>query len=1121
MFGISSPIVNMNSAFNDSVSESKIEQVLAECAALTRANDPRRALNAGRMIETAHLGQPRVLARVARMYSDLGMQDESARVLRGLQSSVRPSGAVPASGAPATAAMRPSGAVPRHALHDSGDLPSFDDDTEQTEAKSFAEFGPGLPGVPTLLSSAPPPPKRPGSVAQHSGVPAAPSQLPPPPVRGARSSSVPPPQRSAPPPGATLPPPPQRRATIQASPPPPPERMDALPPPPIRSTAAQAFAASSSLPPPPAPAQARSALPPPPGPSATPALPMAGAAPLPVSSVPPPPVRVSYGASSVPPPGPKPMSSAPLPGAFPSAGLSLPPPPSYDMPPGVGGGEWDFDDDDNEPTRSFAPRLVAPGARRAPSDQTPTPASTWDSAMREGLHVLRDKTRDSFAELKRVSGDTYEHLKQKGGDSFEQLKKKSGDTFAQLKQKSGEQLRRISSRPPPPNAASMPAAAQLHGVAPLPGAPRLPGDPLPTRAVATQVLRSPGRAVTEAYDQRDLGRSRFGTTRTKALALAAVAGLGLFFLHRHTRQHQDALENDLVQARPLLWSTDVGDVEKVSEHLGQSFEPTLYGGMANAVAGFFGADRAPFASLEPEAQLLALRQYAVLRLLDPKTDPKKLDGLLDAVKAAQVPAEKIRFAELLPALEAEPGAGADHEKLDASLREDPLALLVSGILLERVGKIELAAERYQAAQKAEADWHLPGVYAARLALLTQGADAGKPQVEKLREAARVDPNLAVVSRGLNALSWVVDATRVRELPDAAKLAQAEQARLPPVLAQVPSLVELVQAMLDEDDDLKSRLVKAIEQADGPALLVQLAGFAAATNHEELVDDAIERVQTFAKGYTPAKALAARMQLSKGDFAAARQTAKAAGLDVSGIDAVEAYENQDAKNLARAIDAMPSADKDKPEYAAILLAEGILNGHQYPNASELEGVMQSNGLWAGLIAADAALDQGDLKRAQAIIKTWAENERTPLHQIRVARYERYKGRTRTAVNLSEKALEQATTSSRALIEHLSALLSDDRLPDAVKLFSDALYKDMLKPYERWVDALLIGKDKGWMAANVITSYLQPPTRKEALGLQLLGLRAMCVAGDPRAGVYLKRLGADVPENPDYLLAKSEY
>ena len=116
----------MNSVFNDSVSESKIEQALAECAALTRVNDPRRALNIGRMIETAHPGQPRVLARVARMYSDLGLADESARVLRGLHT-----------------AVRPSASAPRRPVDDVGELPSFADD-EPTQAKSFDELTRGL-----------------------------------------------------------------------------------------------------------------------------------------------------------------------------------------------------------------------------------------------------------------------------------------------------------------------------------------------------------------------------------------------------------------------------------------------------------------------------------------------------------------------------------------------------------------------------------------------------------------------------------------------------------------------------------------------------------------------------------------------------------------------------------------------------------------------------------------------------------------------------------------------------------------------------------------------------------------------------------------------------------------
>src|SRR5690606_587109 len=122
--------------------------------------------------------------------------------------------------------------------------------------------------------------------------------------------------------------------------------------------------------------------------------------------------------------------------------------------------------------------------------------------------------------------------------------------------------------------------------------------------------------------------------------------------------------------------------------------------------------------------------------------------------------------------------------------------------------------------------------------------AAKPELEALREAARVDPNLGVPSRALNALSWVVDSGRSRELPDTAKLAAPEQASLPPVLSQVPELVKLVEAMLEEDDALKERLSTAIRQADGPALLVELAGFAASVNQDELVDDAIDRVQEF-------------------------------------------------------------------------------------------------------------------------------------------------------------------------------------------------------------------------------------------------------------------------------------
>lgn len=753
--------------------------------------------------------------------------------------------------------------------------------------------------------------------------------------------------------------------------------------------------------------------------------------------------------------------------AAPAAPLRLPPPPGFDDPGGqgtAGAGEWDFDDDDDEPTRAFNPGMVPRGGIAS------APAPTAPLQLRSSAPPDAD-------------GAGWR-------DRVQQLRTKAVESFEELKKKSGDQLRKLSSRPPPPAAVSV--------------------QPVAVQAEAPDFRR--GR----------LAQFKPKKARAALLAAAVVAAVVLVWWHRDTRQRQEALENDLTQARPLLWSSDVNEVKKISTYLDQSFEVTSYGSLANGFASTLGFSEEPlFVSLEPEAEVLALRQYTVLRLLDPSTDPKLLEKRVSALKETEAPQERVGFVKLLPALEGKPDDAEEAEELDTATKKDPVALLLSGILLERVGRVEEAAKRYVMAGEAEPVWHLPKVYRARLALLTRGAQGAKPELEAMREAARVDPNLGVVSRALNALDWVVDSGRSRELPDQAKLEAAEVSSLPPVLATVPELVRLVQAMLDEKDDLKELLTRAIKNADGPALLVQLAGLAADVNQGEMVDEAIDRVQEFAKGYAPAKALAARMQLRKGDFAAARQTAKAAGLDTSSIDAVEAYEQQDAKTLQDALDAMPSSDKQKPEYAALLAADGILTGAEYPSPGKLQDFVETNSLWGELIAADAALDQGDLGRAGKIIEEWAEPERTALHEIRIARYERYKGRFREAVKLSKDALDKASTSNRALIEHINALLADDRLADAVKLYGDALYKDLLKPHERWVDALLVGKDKGWMAANVITSYLQPPGSDEALSLRLLALRAMSVAGDPRAGVHLQRMAKELPRNPDYLTAQSEY
>ena len=310
------------------------------------------------------------------------------------------------------------------------------------------------------------------------------------------------------------------------------------------------------------------------------------------------------------------------------------------------------------------------------------------------------------------------------------------------------------------------------------------------------------------------------------------------------------------------------------------------------------------------------------------------------------------------------------------------------------------------------------------------------------------------------------------------------------------LTKLVAKVEDEDHSAAADLKASIEKADGPALLVRLAQFGARLNERELVDHALKRVQEFAKGYTPAMQLAARMQLRR-------------------------EESQDIAALSKALESMTDEEKENPEYSAVRLSAGVLTGAEYPSDERLDDLMSQNRLWAQLISVDAALDQGKLGRAGKLIKDWAEEDRTALHLVRVARYERFRGRVNDAIPLSRKALDQASTSNRALLEHVYALVAADRVKDAVTLYKDALYRDLMKPYDGWVDSFLLGKDKGWMAANYKVSYLVPPRANQALGFRLLAARAMAVAGDPRAGWYMKLLKKTVEKNPDLITAEEEY
>lgn len=611
--------------------------------------------------------------------------------------------------------------------------------------------------------------------------------------------------------------------------------------------------------------------------------------------------------------------------------------------------------------------------------------------------------------------------------------------------------------------------------------------------------------------------------KTIVITVSVIALVVFIFGRRNVVVEQDRLRADLTQATPLLWSSDVEEVRGLSKHVDHSFGIGTFGDLSNWLVGALGLPKEyRIESLESEAKLLKLKQQVVLNLTDPKVErsaarAKELAKDLDE----DTPKDQVAFVDFLSALDPKPQDVSKATKLDEAAQKDALALILSGMLLERVGEVTDATKRYESAAEVEEDWYLPKLLSVRVTLLSKGPAVAKSALDAFKEAARVDPNLGGMSRALQALAWVTDPKRTKTPPDTAKLEPAEAKSLPPALANVRDLTKLVSEVEEEDHSAKDDLKAAIGNADGPALLVRLAQFGARLNERELVDEALKRVQEFAKGYTPAMQLAARMQLRRGDFGAARETAKAAKLSTASVDAVEAYEAQDITALTKALESMTDEEKDNQEYAAVRLSAGVLTGDEYPSDERLDDLVSQNQLWAQLISVDAALDQGKLGRAGKIIKGWAEEDRTALHLVRVARYERYRGRVNDAIPLSRKALDQASTSNRALLEHIYALIAADRVADAVTLYKDALYRDLMKPYDGWVDGLLIGKAKGWMAANYKVSYLVAPRAKQALGFRILAARAMAVAGDPRAGYYMKGLKKVVEKNPDLITAEEEY
>src|SRR5687767_15312963 len=90
-------------------------------------------------------------------------------------------------------------------------------------------------------------------------------------------------------------------------------------------------------------------------------------------------------------------------------------------------------------------------------------------------------------------------------------------------------------------------------------------------------------------------------------------------------------------------------------------------------------------------------------------------------------------------------------------------------------------------------------------------------------------------------------------------------------------------------------------------------------------------------------------------------------------------------------------------------------------------------WGELIAIDAALDQGDLPAAQAILATRTGDQLRPVHLLRLARLRRYQNMATEAVEASALALEGNVTAA-ILIERTFDLVAAEDLDNARTLIA---------------------------------------------------------------------------------------
>jgi hypothetical protein len=584
-----------------------------------------------------------------------------------------------------------------------------------------------------------------------------------------------------------------------------------------------------------------------------------------------------------------------------------------------------------------------------------------------------------------------------------------------------------------------------------------------------------------------------------ASVLLAGAGIGGWQYAKQLKAEKQARADTLaIEVNRLLHSGGVAELRSTDEKLSQAFE---------------------LDSLSKRAARLWL-ENRVLGALLLGGEVRGIDSAIHRGRTVGLAEKDLAFGRMASFLvEGDvAGAAAQLPKWDKEAGRDAYYHLAAGAVLERAGDFR-AVERYEAARTLDPQLAVCDIMLGRLALLEFGKERAGPILASVKTKLGDHPS----ARALNALAWVVDPERTDEPPPEARLKPEDAQRLPAPLAAVPPMVDAARAVASGDrEKLSSSLGKAIGLADTPSLAAGLGFLAIEAGDEQLARKAALRAVGFAALYPRARTLAARVALLGGRIDEAQKAIEQlepTSADVAVVRAVAAYESLEPGDVDAALKVLGDGAQEHA-FSGLAAGAGVLLGTKYPTPTERDAMRDPSIPWGELIAIDAALDQGDLPAAQAILATRTGEQLRPVHLLRLARLRRYQNMATEAVEASALALEGNVTAP-ILIERTFDLVAAEDLDNARTLI--AKYPALLGPLSGWLSTFVDGSgkeksDKTQAASRA--AKLDLPPDGSALTLRVLVLRALVAAGDKRAKDYLRSLAFRAAKHPDVVMSIKE-